>query len=273
MSGVARPPSRLAPALIGVLLLAGCTAPAGPRPLPPSGPITSSPSKFDGEVVLPSPSPVGVPLGAGRGCAPTATTVPAGALTSPIGDIDGDGRPDREWAQLVTGGTIFFGVSTASGATLSALQEFAGGGERRFVAGRLADGITVLLPSERSTPLWSFTRCSLHRVRGTYVPGTGVGQRGAFTLFTNEDGGSAGCLDGRLVGLHRRPSGRDRTTVTATQVTISRDGTRATVGPTSTVVRRVPDRTGVGAGRIGRYLGVSCGWSKVLVPPATVPGH
>ena len=52
----------------------------------------------------------------GKGCPPTSGPAPRWETTS-IGDVDGDGRPDRQFYSLQT---PTYGIRTASGATIVA---------------------------------------------------------------------------------------------------------------------------------------------------------
>ena len=59
------------------------------------------------------------------------------------------------------------GGTTASGATASGKQGFAGGGDRTFVAGKLANGVVVAITSEgRDSPVYTFSHCAFQKLQG-----------------------------------------------------------------------------------------------------------
>ncbi|MCU1474375.1 hypothetical protein, partial [Amnibacterium sp.] len=183
-----------------------------------------------------------------------------------IVDVDGDGDPDREWADILLGGTVRFGITTASGATVSAEQQFAGGGDRTFVVGKLASGVVVAIPSEgRDSPLWSFVRCALHPVAGTYDPHAPVGG-GRFVFASADDAGAVGCLHGELDGFHSIDAGPNRATFTAVEVIVSADGLHATTGTTRTVLKDAKNETISDYRRIAPFTRATCGTSPVLRP-------
>lgn len=193
--------------------------------------------------------------------------MPAGALHAMIVDVDGDGRRDAEWAKVLLGGSVYFGITTASGATISAEEQFAGGGGREFVAGKLSNGVVVAIPSEtRASALWSFVHCTLRRVKGVYDAKATFGEHPDFWFYSAGNGGAAGCLDGRLVGFHSKPDGKGHVTIAAQQVSLSTNGRRASTGTTTVVHKHVRDTTMADFDKIERYRQISCGASKVLHP-------
>lgn len=230
---------------------ASTRATAGSHPTPAALAQASRPS--------PHATPDSAATATGNGCARTAATTPAGAISARVGDLDGDGRADIEWAELGTGGTLHFGITTASGATAGASERFAGGAGRLLVVSRLANGAVAVITSEtRDSPLWSFASCRLHAVHGVYDRGIGIGGD-QFVFYSADGGGSLGCTAGRLEGYHEIDHGPGRSTITADRVELSRDGLRATTGGTRTLSRAEAARRSAGQR-------ISCGTSPVLRP-------
>ncbi|HEY0374667.1 MAG TPA: hypothetical protein VGC94_07710 [Amnibacterium sp.] len=257
-------------ALLGTVLTS-CSAPNDPGPSPTATALLASPSASAAPApptptAVPPTAPASAPPVVGAGCPRTAATMPAGVASARIVDVDGDGHGDREWARILPGGTVRFGITTASGATVSAEQQFAGGGDRTVVVGRLASGVVVAIPSEgRDSPLWSFVRCVLHPVAGTYDPQVSIGG-GRFVFYSADDAGAVGCLHGELEGFHSIDAGRDRVTFTAVEVTVSADGLHATTGATRTVLKDAKNATMSDYRRIAPFTRATCGSSPVLRP-------
>lgn len=205
-------------------------------------------------------SPASYPTSSG--CSPNGQRMPAGVQQARIADIDHDGRPDTEWARLIPGtGDVRFGITTASGATFTADASFAGGAARSFVSGTLANGVTVLMPSEgRATDLWTVAACALHQAHST-VP-TYSGDFGISSTNNQTGAGSATCIDGRLAAIALTPDGSATDTVADRYVDVSGDGTTATLTDRTTVVARHVDLGTTANTR--RYTGISCGTSRVL---------
>ena len=206
----------------------------------------------------PTPAPATMRPASAR-CAPTSSGIPAGADTGVVDDVDGDHRPDTEWSVL-DGGAVVFGITTASGATVSARAEFAGGGERTFVVGHLANDAVVLIPSEgRASELWSFRGCALHQVQGTNPEAPSVGP--FFTLASGSGGGDAMCIEGELYSVSYTTAGGDLEDVVGQRVQVSADGSTATISSTK---RTIASRLDPAA--LARYQEVSCGTAPVLRP-------
>jgi hypothetical protein len=233
------------PASITALVLANGAAPAGGSPV-------STPT--------PTPTPSATARPASAGCAPTTGQgIPAGADTGRIDDVDGDHRPDTAWAVLI-GGTVMFGITTASGATAIGRSDFAGGGERTFVVGHLANGVVVAIPSEgRDSDLVTFHDCALHQAEGSNpnLPSAG----NSFVLYSQNGGGDAMCLEGELYSVGYESDGEDRENVVGQRVLVSADGMSATLSPTKRTIA-----THLDAAALKRYQGVSCGTAPVLRP-------
>jgi hypothetical protein len=245
-----------APLLLAALLLTGCTQKTMPLTTSvhhPSVPPSSSVAPRTG------PSERSTPTSAG--CSPTAQRMPPHAVSARVPDVDGDGRPDVEWAKGAS--TVTFGITTASGATVSGSTVFAGGGTRSFVLGRLADGVVIALPSEgRDSPLWSFVGCRLAPVigRGSLPDGRDTTP---FVVATPSRGGAATCVGGRLYSVESAGAGGGRVTVLGRRIDVTADGRRAVLSRATTVLA---EHVRSGSAEERRFAGVSCGSSVVLHP-------
>lgn len=249
-----------ASALIGVaavvVALEGCSSAAlhaGVTKVPTASslktestaPVVPAPSRSP--AVLPSETSASHETAVG--CSPTTATTPEGASAAPIQDVDGDGKRDTEWAVQKRGGTLQFGITTASGATVSAEQGFAGGGGRSFVVGTLANGVVVAITSEgRDSPVYTFSGCAFHPLEGkSLLPSTS--DKPQFILYSDSAGGAGGCFGGRLGLIERTTS----SALVARLANVSVNGRDAVL---TNKTEPVPSNT----------TGVSCNRSPVLRP-------
>ncbi|MGT2427421.1 hypothetical protein [Amnibacterium kyonggiense] len=223
---------------LAVLALAGCTdttAATMARTSPTLAHATAPTTTEATPRATPEPTKQATPAYSqhqtGPGCPRTSTSTPRTAVTARIADVDNDGRDDIEWAYMrPADGTLYFGVTTASGATISTSQEFASGAYRRVVITRLRNHAVIALPSDaHGIPLFSFANCAFHRPIGVNGRPYQFGQGDL-----QGDGIGAGCRNGQLVGL-QNPQRGTRRALTATTVLVSPDGRTATNGPTTTV--------------------------------------
>ncbi len=185
------------------------------------------------------------------GCAPTGSGVPAGATTKQVIDIDGDGRPDTGW---ISSGGNTFGITTASGATMSIPLQLAGGGTRSvLVENPDSHGTIAALASDgRTVELLVVKNCGL-------LPATNAqGAPYKFDLGVRGTGTGVGCSQitgttGRsLVGLNvHLNAGGQPNSVHRTQIILN--ATTARNGATDTI----PTTNNPAAAQTGNTI--SCG--------------
>lgn len=238
-----------AAAALTIALLGACgseqPAAVTPRPtavsLPSSVPaVTSTPMTTTPSTTTPSTAVPSTALAESTstadptpaGCAPTGSGVPADAVSKPIIDVDGDGRPDVGWIN----GAANFGITTASGATFSIPMELAGGGPRSvLVEDTDGQGTIAALASDGRTVEFLLVRnCGL--VPAKNAEGTNY----EFDLGFRGTGTGVGCSqvtgtsERSLVGLHVRLDGAGNPVdVQRTQIIV--DGTNARNGATDTI--------------------------------------
>jgi hypothetical protein len=211
-------------ALSAVLLLAGCSSGDG-----------------DGQAAAPSSTAAPATTAAGpstsAGCPPTGDGVPAGADQQPIVDVDGDGQADTEWIDPAPGsdGGVTFGVTTASGATATAVIRSASPIARSvLVADVTGQGELVALASDgRQVLLYALSDCGILPVQDEQ------GQQYAFDLGFTGAGTGVGCADADgdgvpdLLGLLLQQPGSEDTEAVVQQTVIELDGAVARNGATT----------------------------------------
>jgi len=212
---------------------AGTATPSEPGT--PAPPATLEPSEPTGapfpETPLPDASPAPVAQG---GCPANDVSVPAGADTATIPDVDGDGLDDTEFyteADVPFG----YGIHTASGATAILPDDLAGPNTHSGWSARLANGTVVtVIDDGRAATLHAFVDCR-------FV--TSVGDNGQPYVFLLNGFGqfgtgvacSADSGQRQLLGLLAKRNDAGRYDITSTVVSVSKDGRRATNGATSKV--------------------------------------
>lgn len=226
---------------------------------------TSTPTPTNSFAALPPPAPA--PTSAalrsafGQGCTSTTATMPSTKFKATIGDVDGDGRPDTEWALIGTRGLVW-GVTTAAGATIEETDAFASGGSRSVSIGTLATGQTIALPSDGHTDALRV----LHDCR--WVTPKASGEKGAFNFTSAYDSpvdsaiGTGGeCVGGRLYQVFTDES-TDPNQQTAVPETVAAGG--ATVTTAHTRLRLTPSPSTSSSGP--PTYGEQCLPSEVLTP-------
>lgn len=227
----------LVPLILIVGTTVGCTAQDSPKPAETTTQSEAPPATSSSPAAT-----TDADVGSGPGCPSTGDVMPANATTKQSVDVDGDGKVDTEWFSQHT-----FGITTASGATVSAEPDFIGGADPRALTADV-DGngkIVVLLAGSKDAQLLTFLDCELQPVLNK------EGKQYTFDL-TGTNGNGVGCEDvngdgtNELVGLKSSmPLGavKDGTTVTIERTIINLDGTQATNGATDSVKATWPADT------------------------------
>lgn len=212
----------------------GASGPSATLSTPQSATPTPTGSSTSPAGSTPSPSasaPDSDAGSSGPGCPANGITIPEGAETSAVADVDGDGKPDT---QFYTENPDFaYGISTASGATILLADDLAGPGKHSGWSERLESGLVVtVLDDGRAATLHAFVDCAFVTTTATdgsrfdlYLQGFGDASTG---VECSEGNG------GRWLGsvlATRLDSGRY--TISRTQLDFSADGTTVTNGYTS----------------------------------------
>jgi hypothetical protein len=215
------------------LLLSGCFLIPSPTPIvtPPAGTPIQSPSATPTATQTPPPTSSGTPTAAG--CAPNSATKPAGAISHPTIDVDGDGVADTEW--IANSPVLEFGVTTASGATFSyPLATASPAGREGFIAQLNDHRIVSLVDDNRAAYVHFFVNCAW--VETKHPNGT------PYVLDFNDvagTGSGVSCSLGYVESLQAVNSGGSYT-VTQTPVDLNVDGSRATPGAPVAIATGVP---------------------------------
>lgn len=221
--------------------------------LPPSAPST-------GASVTPLAGPTGIPTSARpdptlsrAGCVPNGASIPAGADTATIEDVDGDGKPDVEYYSESP--TFEYGIQTASGATFSLADDLAGPGRHSGWSAQLEnETVVTVLDDGRTATLHAFVDCGFVTTFG--VDGApyrfllnGFGDYGTGVECSNGNGGR------QLLGVLAARQPDDLYNISHTVVTVSPGGLLATNGSSSA------GATGLSATdpQVVTAMGSSCG--------------
>jgi hypothetical protein len=202
---------------------------------------------------------------AAAGCRTGPSTVPAGAVTKTVIDVDGDGRPDTAWIARGADGRTTIGVVTAAGGGAVRPFESASPVTRSILVADADDGgpVEVFASDGRSVQLWAFTGCDLVDVRDAQ------GAPYVFSLGFSGIGTGVGCvaIDGRkrLVGLDVTSDRGD--TVEWSRTIVELQGATARNGATSsgTFTRPADDHT------IDLLHQVTCGQLTMAADGLTAP--
>lgn len=100
-----------------------------------------------------------------KGCASNRTPVPRYADTSSIGDVDGDGRADR---QFYDPQTLVYGIRTASGATIVLHDNLPAPNQHGGWTARTNAGVTTVIDDGATAEVFRFSGCRFVQVPTPY---------------------------------------------------------------------------------------------------------
>ncbi|GAA3868708.1 hypothetical protein GCM10022381_10060 [Leifsonia kafniensis] len=246
------------PVLLAACVAVGVTGCAGPTGGTP-GPILPSAT---GATVMPSAGPTDATTSpstptptstTATGCAPNGASIPAGADTATIEDVDGDGKPDVEYYSESP--TFEYGIQTASGATISLADDLAGPGRHGGWSALLEnETVITVLDDGRTATLHAFVDCGFVTTKGV----DGNPYRFLLNGF-GETGTGVECSDGnggrQLIGVLAARDSSGNYGIVNTVVTVSGDGLLATNGTSSTVATGLPESDP----QVVAAMGSSCG--------------
>lgn len=141
---------------------------------------------------------------AAKGCSNTAT-VPAGARTAPISDIDQDGRDDTQFFGASDGHSVY-GVRTAAGGVYTVADTLKGTGVHSgFTAYLEGSGVVSVIDDGRTAKLYAFRSCRFvqpqHATGGAYTFALGARSTTGTGVACNDQNG--GPILVRATAKHR----------------------------------------------------------------------
>lgn len=214
-------------ALLAVAVLAGCAPAATTVPHPvtvTATPSSSAPAPTVTATVTASTTPSPATSVAGKGCLPNGASIPAGADTARVGDVDETDSDSTEFYSEQPG--FEFGVRTGGGAVVVQRDDLAGPATHSGWITRFPNGVLAVLDDGRDATLHAFVHCGFTTPKGV---------DGKPYMFTLNGFGSYGTgvecgtdVDGtpKLLGVNAvKVSGGYR--IDTTEVTVSADGLTA----------------------------------------------
>jgi hypothetical protein len=212
--------------VLAALSLSGCSA------LGVAGADASASAQLDNSetasTAVPTPEETVEP----QGCPTTRESMPDGAVTAKIGDVDGDGENDVHWYSEATV-PFTYGITTASGATITLDDPLPGPNTHSGWTAQLHNGVVVtVLDDGRGAVLHALVDCE-------FVTPIGVDARPYTFDMQNLRGfgTGVGCLeveDGlELNGLQVTENRGNTYSLQSTGITVSTDGLTAMNGYTA----------------------------------------
>lgn len=208
------------------LSLSGCSA------LGATGGTASQTARLDDTEAAATDAPAASAPADPEGCPATGKSVPDGAVTAEIADVDGDGEDDLEWYSEATVPFVY-GITTASGATMTLTDTLAGPNTHSGWTARLHNDVVVtVLDDGRGAVLYALVDCA-------FVTPIGVDARPyAFDMQNLRGFGTGvGCLEVEggleLNGLQITENRDYSYSLMSTGITVSTDGLTAMNGYTA----------------------------------------
>jgi len=166
------------------------------------------------------------------GCPATTDTIPDGAVTAKIADIDGDGERDTQWYSEATVPFVY-GITTASGATITLIDTLAGPNTHSGWTAQLHNGVVVsVIDDGRGAELHALVDCDFVTPRGV------DGRAYTFDMQNLRGFGTGvGCLEVEggleLNGFQLSENRDDTFSLMSTGISVSTDGLSAMNGYTA----------------------------------------
>lgn len=239
LTGMSAPRNLGLPVLMGLCLSVAMSGCAG------AGEVTGSvPASTTAAVATPTAEPTdsapatATAAAAVAGCPPNGASIPTGADTATIDDVDGDGRPDVEYYSESP--TFEYGIQTASGATITLADDLAGPNRHGGWSAVLEnETVITVLDDGRSATLHAFVDCGFVTTRG--VDGApyrfllnGFGDAGTGVECSSGNGGR------QLLGVLATRQSDDLYDISHTVVTVPRGGLLATNGSPAPAATDLP---------------------------------
>lgn len=197
-----------------------------------AGDATSATAQLGDTEAAATPAPTATATPEPEGCPATEGSVPEGAVSAEIADVDGDGENDTQWYSEATVPFVY-GITTDSGATITLTDGLAGPNTHSGWTAQLHNGVVVtVLDDGRGAVLHALVDCD-------FVTPIGVDARPYTFDMQNLRGfgTGVGCLEMEggleLNGLQLSENRDDSYSLMSTGITVSDDGLTAMNGYTA----------------------------------------